>query len=102
LKRNSESVAAGCLCAKKKIGCPGVSEEDAERVREIFTRSPKKSVRRVSRELQVPPMTVWKVLRKKLTMKLCPHDVAEVKERTWEATATVDEAMLGRVWQEFD
>jgi hypothetical protein len=47
-------------------------------------------------------MTVWKVLRKKLTMKPCPHDVAEVKERIREATATVDEAMLGRVWQEFD
>jgi hypothetical protein len=35
-------------------------------------------------------------------MKPCPHDVAEVKERIREATATVDEAMLGRVWQEFD
>jgi hypothetical protein len=47
-------------------------------------------------------MTVWKVLRKKLTMKPCSRDVAEVKERIREATATVDEAMLGRVWQEFD
>jgi hypothetical protein len=47
-------------------------------------------------------MTVWKVLRKKLTMKPCPRDVAEVKERIREATATVDEAMLGRVRQEFD
>jgi hypothetical protein len=47
-------------------------------------------------------MKAWKVLRKKLTMKPCPRDVAEVKERIREATATVDEAMLGRVWQEFD
>jgi hypothetical protein len=47
-------------------------------------------------------MSVWKVLRKKLTMMPCPRDVAEVKERIREATATVDEAMLGRVWQEFD
>jgi hypothetical protein len=31
-----------------------------------------------------------------------PRDVAELKERIREATATVDEAMLGRVWQEFD
>jgi hypothetical protein len=79
-----------------------VSEEDAERVRETFTWSPKKSVRRVSREIQMPPMTVWKVLRKKLTMKPCSRDVAEVKERIREATATVDVAMLGRVRQEFD
>jgi hypothetical protein len=39
------------LCPEKKSGRPGVSEEDAERVRETFTRSPKKSVRRVSHEL---------------------------------------------------
>jgi hypothetical protein len=86
----------------RKSGRPGVSEENAERVRETFTRSPKKSVHRVSRELQMPPMTVWKVLRKKLTMKSYPHDVAEIKERIRDATSTVDEAMLGRVWQEFD
>jgi hypothetical protein len=95
-------MATGCLCPEKKSGRPGVSEEDAERVRETFTGSPKKSGRRVSRELQMPPMTLWKVLRKKLTMKRCPRDVAEDKERIREATATVDEAMLGRVWQEFD
>jgi hypothetical protein len=41
-----------CLCLERKSGHPGVSEKDAERVRETFTRSPKKSVRRVSRELQ--------------------------------------------------
>jgi hypothetical protein len=41
-------VATGCLCPEKKSGSPGVSEEDAERVRETFTRSPKKSVRRAS------------------------------------------------------
>jgi hypothetical protein len=32
-------VATGCLCPEKKSGRPGVSEEDAERVRETFTRS---------------------------------------------------------------
>jgi hypothetical protein len=31
-----------------------------------------------------------------------PRDVAELKERIREATATVSEAMLGRVWQEFE
>jgi hypothetical protein len=38
------------LCPEKKSGCRGVSEEDAERVRETFTRSPKKSLRQASRE----------------------------------------------------
>jgi hypothetical protein len=36
LKRNSESVAIGYLCPEQKSGRPGVSEEDAERVRETF------------------------------------------------------------------
>ncbi|RZF32102.1 hypothetical protein LSTR_LSTR003965 [Laodelphax striatellus] len=34
----------GCLCKGKSTGRPRVSEEDVERVRESFTRSPKKSV----------------------------------------------------------
>jgi hypothetical protein len=37
-------MATGCLCPEKESGRPGVSEEDAELVRETFTRSPKKSV----------------------------------------------------------
>jgi hypothetical protein len=36
-------VATGCLCPEKKSGRPGVIEEDAERLREIFTRSPSHS-----------------------------------------------------------
>jgi hypothetical protein len=37
-----------------------------ERVRQSFLRSPKKSVRHASRELEVSTMTVWRVLRKRL------------------------------------
>lgn len=38
-------------------------------MRKSFTRSPKKSVRKASRELQVPVSTVWKVVRKRLQLR---------------------------------
>jgi hypothetical protein len=41
--------------------------ETVDRVREVFQRSPQKSIRRVSRELgDVSHSTVWRVLRKRL------------------------------------
>jgi hypothetical protein len=46
-----------------------VSGEKGERVRAPFAHSPKKYVRRASRELAMPQMTVWKVLRKRLQMR---------------------------------
>ncbi|PSN44358.1 hypothetical protein C0J52_19621, partial [Blattella germanica] len=61
----------GCLCIGKSVGRPRVSEENVQRVRDAFVRSPKKSVRKASRELTMPVMTVWKVLRKRLHM--CPY-----------------------------
>ena len=45
-----------------------VSEETVERVRETFTRSPRKSTTRASLELQMPQQTAWKILRKRLRM----------------------------------
>ena len=45
-----------------------VSEETVERVRETFTRSPRKSTTRASLELQMPQQTVWKILWKLLRM----------------------------------
>ena len=54
----------GCLCKGKSSGRPPVSEETVERVRETFTRSPRKSTTRASLELQLPQQTVWKILRK--------------------------------------
>lgn len=59
----------GCLCKGKSTGRPRVSEESVERVREAFTRSPTKSVRKGSRELALPVTTVWKVLRKRLQLR---------------------------------
>ena len=44
----------GCLCKGKSIGRPSMIEERVERVSDAFARSPKKSVRKASRELAIP------------------------------------------------
>ncbi|GBO03785.1 hypothetical protein AVEN_220072-1 [Araneus ventricosus] len=46
-----------------------MSAENVERVRDTFLRSPKKSTVCTSRELGIPQLTVWRVLRKKLCYK---------------------------------
>lgn len=61
--------ATGCLCKRKSTGRPSVSEEKVESVRMSFTRSPQKSTRKASRELNIPQPTVWKILRKRLKHK---------------------------------
>jgi hypothetical protein len=53
----------GCLYAAKRTGRPGPSLETVDRVRESFTRSPKESTRRSSRELEMSHVNVWRVLR---------------------------------------
>ena len=59
-----------CLCSRKRIA-PSPSTETIERVRNIFQRSPRKSIRKASLELQMPSTTVWRVIRKHLLM--IPH-----------------------------
>ncbi|GBM57625.1 hypothetical protein AVEN_225008-1 [Araneus ventricosus] len=59
----------GCLCNGKTSGRPRVSEENVERIRRTYERSPRKSIYEGSRELQMPQKTVWRVLRKRLKMK---------------------------------
>jgi hypothetical protein len=66
---HNKFITTGCLCSRNRNGCPGVSEENVQRVTETFGRSSKKSMRRASRELQMPVTTVWKVVRKKFFMK---------------------------------
>jgi hypothetical protein len=46
----------GCIChqGKGRAGKPSVTEETVDRVRETFTRNPRKSVRRACRELKIP------------------------------------------------
>jgi hypothetical protein len=43
-----------------------VSDDNIERVREAFQRSPHESMGRGSRELGMPKMAAWKMLGKKL------------------------------------
>jgi transposase len=45
-----------------------VTEEQLEQVRESFTRSPRKSLRRGARELQIPCSTLQRILRKRLRL----------------------------------
>lgn len=59
----------GCLCKGKSSGRPRVSNEDVERIRQSFTRSPQKSTRRAGRELNIPSTSVWRVLRRRLRFK---------------------------------
>ena len=47
---------------------PRISEENIERVRQAFCRSPMKSIRTASRQLELPPSTVHKVLHKNLRL----------------------------------
>ena len=63
---NRQFEQIGCLCKGKSSGRPSVSEENVRRIQESFERSPRKSTRRVSRELGIPQPTVWRVLRRRL------------------------------------
>lgn len=71
LKWYNDFVEKGCICNQRKghSGRPSVSVEVVNRVRETFLRSPKKSTRRASRELQIPTSTVKKNLRTRLRFR---------------------------------
>ena len=53
LKWHRSIIERGCICNQRKghSGRPSVSEQVVDRVRESFLRSPRKSTRRASREL---------------------------------------------------
>lgn len=53
---------------KRHGGGRRVSDEQVENVRQAFQRSPSKSIRQASRELQMPRATVHRVLRKRLQL----------------------------------
>ncbi|PNF42302.1 hypothetical protein B7P43_G05516 [Cryptotermes secundus] len=62
-------VETGCLCKGKSPSRPRVSDDNIERVHEVFERSTRKSVGRGSREFGMPKMAMWKVLHKRLCFK---------------------------------
>jgi len=80
LRRRSEVGINSFIChqGKGRVGRPSVTEETVDRVRETFTRSPMKSVRRASRELKIPEHTVRKILRKRL--QLYPYKLQLVQK----------------------
>ena len=51
-----------------RSGRPRTSEENIERVRQAFQRSPMKSIRTAARQLELPRSTVHKVLHKNLSL----------------------------------
>jgi len=66
---NHQFEQTGCLCKGNSSGRPRESEENVRRIQESFERSPRKSTRRASRELGIPQLTVWRVLRSSLLFK---------------------------------
>ena len=53
---------------RKVAGRPQISEEEIESVRVAYTRSPRKSIRRASTQLQIPRSTIHKVLHRNLRL----------------------------------
>ncbi|PNF20647.1 hypothetical protein B7P43_G03034 [Cryptotermes secundus] len=64
-------VQTGCsVRLAKPPGRTRVSDATVEQIRENFVRSSRKSRRRASRETGIPNVTVWRVLRKRLHLKV--------------------------------
>jgi hypothetical protein len=68
----------GCLCKQKSAGGPLTAEEDVERVRASFLRSPKISTGTAGKELSMSKTTVWSVLLKRLVFK--PYNIQMVQQ----------------------
>ena len=79
----------GTVFDTRRSGRPRTSEENIERVRQAFQRSPMKSIRTAARQLKLPRSTVHKVLHKNLRLyaykvqmlqALQPNDMPRSKE----------------------
>ena len=58
----------GTVSDTRRSGGPRTSEENIERVKQAFQRSPMKSIRTAARQLELPCSTVHKVLHKNLRL----------------------------------
>ena len=58
----------GTVFDTRRSGRPRTSEENIERVRQAFQRSPMKSIHTAARQLELPRSTVHKVLHKNLRL----------------------------------
>jgi hypothetical protein len=53
----------------ESAGRPRMSEENVNRIRESYARSPCKSLSEGNRKFSIPQTTLWRVLRKRSVMK---------------------------------
>jgi hypothetical protein len=60
----------GCLYNVKRPGLPDPSGERSGRKREAFQGRPCKNANRASRDLGIPKPTLWRILRKRLWVKV--------------------------------
>ena len=58
----------GSVLQRKGADRPQISEEEIKSVRVAYTRSPKKSIRGASTQLQIPRSTIHKVLHKNMQL----------------------------------
>ena len=63
---NKKFMETGTVFDKGRSGRPRTSNENIDRVRQSFLRSPTKYIRTAAMELQLPRSTVHKVLHKNL------------------------------------
>ena len=105
---NKKFMETGTLFDTRRSGRPRRSEENIERLRQAFQRSPMKSIRTASRQSELPRSTVHKVLHKNLRLyaykmqmlqALQPNDVTRQKEFAVNNLQQIseDEAFLKRV-----
>ena len=65
---HKKSMETGTVFDTRRGGRPRASEENIERVRQAFQRSPMKSIRTAYKKLELPRSTVHKVLHKNLRL----------------------------------
>jgi hypothetical protein len=59
----------GSVVKGQSPGKPSTSKDDTERIQVVFQRSPKRFVRHVSRQLQIPKSTVHDVVDRRLKLR---------------------------------
>ena len=105
---HNKFMETGTVFDARRSGRPRTSEENIERVRQAFQRSPMKSIRTTARQLDLPRATVHKVLHKNLRLfayevqmlqALQPNDMPRQKEFAVNMLQRIseDEAFLKRV-----
>ena len=68
LQWQKKFLETGNILNKTNLGCPCTSNVDVEYIWETFLQSLRKSVRSAARELNMPVLTVQKILRKRLRL----------------------------------